>query len=112
MLLLGLAAIGLGQAWISQITAGGIAAAIHARGGRDRTCSARFSRGSSPPVSRIGIVQWGSAEDQLDAARGAAEDLLHVGCGYPGRYLARGWHEATLRVRLRGWTHGNATVHA
>jgi hypothetical protein len=71
-------------------------------------------------MSRIGVARRGlrrrcrvrAVADQLDAARGAAEDLLHVGCGYPGRYLTRGWHEAALKVPLRRWTHGDATVPA
>jgi hypothetical protein len=58
-------------------------------------------------MSRIG-----TAEDRLGAARGTAEDLLQASCGYPGRYLFRGWHEVVPRVLLRGWTHGDATVYA
>jgi hypothetical protein len=53
--------------------------------------------GSSPPVG-----------SELGTTRGAAEGLLIVGCGYPGRYRTRGWAEAPLGVRRRRWAHGNA----
>ena len=48
------------------------------------------------------------AGSKLGTTRGAAEGLLIVGCGYPGRHGTHGWPEAPLKVLLRCWAHGNA----
>jgi hypothetical protein len=75
------------------------------------SCSWHGPRQAPPDPPRRGRP-CGTIEDQPGVAGGRAEDLLHVGCGSPGRHLTRGWHKAALRVLLRRWAHGSATVPA
>jgi len=67
------------------------------RTGRHR-CGRRCHRGRDRTRVTCGLLCVSSppAGSKLGTARGAAEGLLIVGCGYLSRYRTHGWAEAPL----------------